>query len=91
MPDLDYPKSENLNFGGGKPTPARPENLDLANALFRLIETQSALEAKMASVPSYTGQWSPEDYYADEQEDFNRAVDAYADTVKALTASNEAG
>jgi hypothetical protein len=90
MRNLDYTRCEGLNFGGGKPTPAKPENLNLANALFTLMATKSTLETRMAAVPKYTGQWSDEDYYADEQEDYNRAVDAYADAVKALTTADEA-
>ncbi|MBY3432584.1 hypothetical protein HFN89_00155 [Rhizobium laguerreae] len=49
-----------------------------------LLETRAALEAKIASVPDCTGQWDRKDYFADEQEDFNRAVDAFAETTKAL-------
>ncbi|MBY3155374.1 hypothetical protein HFO56_23910 [Rhizobium laguerreae] len=82
--ELDYPRSEGLNFGGGKPKSPEPVNLSHAHALFRLLETRAALEAKIASVPDYTGQWDRKDYFADEQEDFNRAVDVFAETTKAL-------
>lgn len=68
-------------------TPARPEALTLAVALLTLTKAEAALGKAKREVPDYTGQWSDRDYYAEEQEDYNRAVDAYADAdaVQAIT------
>jgi hypothetical protein len=87
MIDLDYEKSEGFSFGGKNPKPADQKNLDLTLAFFRLLETKSELESKIAAVPSYTAQYQSEDFYADEQEDFNRAVDAFGEAVKAVSSS----
>ena len=69
-------------------TPARPEALALAVALRNLNAADEALQQAKRDVPSYTGQWSDADYVADEQETYNRAVDAYADAMKAVCFSD---
>ncbi|MCZ7860612.1 hypothetical protein O9X98_04265 [Agrobacterium salinitolerans] len=86
MSELDYKRSEGLNFGGGAPTPCDPVNLKLAEAVERLLETKAELQRARDSVPGYTGQWNPQDYYADAQEDYNRAVDDYAEAVRLVVA-----
>ncbi|MCS4088787.1 hypothetical protein [Rhizobium sp. BK176] len=88
MSELDYPRSNSLNFGGGDPTPCDPVNLKLAEAVERLLETKAELEKARGKVPGYTAQWDPKDYYADAQEDHNRAVDNYADAVRLVVAKS---
>jgi hypothetical protein len=86
MSELDYPRSNSLNFGGGKPTPSDSANLNLAHAVERLLETKAALQKARDNVPPYTAQWDPIDYYADAEEDYNRAVDNYAGAVRLVVA-----
>lgn len=71
-------------FGGAEPTPARPAAADLASSLLRLQAADKALKYTKERVPDYTGQWDASDYYAEEQEEYNRACDAYADAIQAL-------
>ena len=66
---------------------ARPENVILAEALYDLLEARGKLTKAADHVPGYTAQHSPKDYYAEEQHNYNQAVDAYADAVRALVAS----
>lgn len=63
-------------------TPARPEAAALGAALTAFLAADKALDKAMESVPSYTGQWDSKDYYADEQETYNRACDVLADAIK---------
>ena len=56
--------------------PADPKAELLANAIIALIEAEKALQEAKSRVPRYTGQWDSRDYYAEEQEAWNRAVDA---------------
>ncbi len=63
--------------------PARPEAAALGAALTAFLAADGALDKARASVPGYTGQWSDKDYYAEEQEQYNRACDDLADAVKA--------
>jgi hypothetical protein len=88
MSELNYPRSEGLNFGGGDPTPCDPVNLNLAHAVERLFETKAELQKAIGKVPGYTAQWDNKDYYADAQEDYNRAVDNYAEAVRLVVAKN---
>jgi predicted RNA-binding protein with EMAP domain len=88
MSELDYPRSNSLNFGQGDPTPCDPVNLKLAEAVERLLETKAELQKARDNVPNYTGQWDPIDYYADAQEDYNRAVDNYAEAVRLVVAKS---
>jgi len=73
---------ERYGFGGKKPTPANPEAEKLAAAILAVIDTESRLADAIDRVPSYTGQWRDEDYYAREQEERNRAVDALYDLLR---------
>jgi hypothetical protein len=77
--------SEKFGFGGKEPTPARPEALKLADAIFDLFQAKVSLDKAKAAVPGYTGQWDSKDYYAEEQETYNRAADAMADAMADLT------
>ncbi len=61
-----------------------------ANAVLALIDASTAFTQALESVPSYTGQWSDEDYYKDEQAAYDAAVAEYgaahaptADEIKA--------
>lgn len=58
-------------------TPPRASAQALYEAHLSLHEAQQALDAARARVPSYTGQMNAIDYYGDEQEALNRAVDAF--------------
>lgn len=66
-----------LNYGEGTPTPCSDRATMLAAAVLTVVNTQKELEDAYDKVPSYTGQWSPEHYYADEQEAFNRACERF--------------
>lgn len=78
--------SDTYGFGydGKEPVPARPSSLAYAHALTEFIEADRALEVARGKVPSYTGQWSSKDYYANELERYYRAADALADAAKGL-------
>lgn len=58
--------------------PAAEGALKFASALNALNSAEQALDKAKANVPSYTGQWSSEDYYAEEQEAYNRAAETFA-------------
>ena len=55
-------------------TPIRPEVTTLAQAIIALVTAEADLARAKAQVPDYTGQYDPEDYYAQEQEDWNQAA-----------------
>jgi hypothetical protein len=61
--------------------PARRTANDLADALNRLILAQKELKKKKKSVPLYTGQWSDDQYYKDEQQEVNDAANAFEDAI----------
>ena len=65
--------------------PARPEAAALGAALTAFLAADAALETARENVPSYTAQWSDADYYAEEQEAYNRACEELADAIKAVT------
>lgn len=75
-----------FGFGRETPKPAAAVAHSLAAAMFRLINAGDALREAVARVPRYTGQWSPEDYYAEEQEEYNRAADGFAAAVRNVIA-----
>lgn len=65
-----------------RPRPIDPSALPamtIADALQRLSAAERELRHARANVPSYTAQWSDEDYYAEEQEEYNRAVEYLAE------------
>lgn len=70
---------EHLNFTEKRATPCSDRALKLAEAFFDVQETREQLADAKANVPSYTAQFSPEDYYQDEQQ-------AYYDACAALEA-----
>lgn len=63
-------------------TPASDEAMRFYQALKAVQEAEAALEKAIEAVPDYTGQWDPVDFYGEEQEAFNRAVDAFYDAVR---------
>lgn len=64
-------------------SPAKPRNIEIAEALHELNITREALDAAKLAIPSYTGQYSSEDYIAQEQEAYNRATDVVGDLLRA--------
>lgn len=70
-----------FGFDGPKPNPAKAESTALAEALFELIDARKALIKAKADVPNYTGQWNEYDYYANEQERYNRAADKFREVM----------
>lgn len=63
-------------FGNNDVKPCREEGAaDLARAIIEMIEAEAGLAAAIKAVPKYTAQFSREDYFAEEQEKWNRAAD----------------
>lgn len=62
-------------FREDKVKPANEKAKLLAECVIKLLKANNELEDAISRVPSYTGQWSEEDFYAKEQEDWNRAAD----------------
>jgi hypothetical protein len=60
---------------------------DTAQAIFdsftQVQVAAAALDHAMENVPSYTGQYDPIDYYGEQQEAFNRALDRFEQTIRA--------
>lgn len=48
-----------------------------AKAVLALIEAKAQLDSAKKKVPDYTGQWSDEDYYEDEQKAYDAAAVEY--------------
>ena len=48
-----------------------------AEAVLALIDAKAELDRAKQNVPDYTGQWSDEDYYRDEQVAYDAAVAEY--------------
>ena len=66
---------ETFGFGGSKPVPCSSRANSIAEAVLGLVEAKARLDRALDKVPGYTGQWSPSDYYAKEQEAYYRAAD----------------
>lgn len=58
-----------------KPKPADPKAVEFCHKLCDMLCAQERLEKAFAAVPGYTAQYEASDYYAQEQEDFNRCAD----------------
>lgn len=71
-----------FGFDGQKPKPADPKAQEFAAGVVDLMQAHTALEEAKKRVPDYTGQWAEEDYYANEQEAYNRAADSLYELVK---------
>jgi hypothetical protein len=65
--------------------PAHPTMDALAEATVLVIETNAGLAAARKCVPNYTGNSTIESYSAFEQDAFNRAAEANADAIIAVT------
>lgn len=79
-------------FSAADVKPCRqPGAAAFTKALITAIKAEVALEKAKEAVPSYTGPNSVEDYYAEEQEAFNRAADDLALMVKKLNQPNRLG
>lgn len=57
-------------------TPAKPEAFILAEAICLVFKRREELNKAKSSVPNYTAQYSHEDYYAQEQEEYNLAANS---------------
>ena len=57
---------------------------ELAIAMLELIKCDCDLNKAKGSVPYYTGQYNPKDYYAEEQEKWNIAAEKFAGIVRTL-------
>lgn len=75
---------DEFGFGGKKPVPAGRGPIELRNALVKMHNADLQLLEAKRKVPDYTGEWSAEDYYAEAEETYNRAVDNYYNTVMRL-------
>lgn len=65
--------------------PAHPVVKALAEAAVLLMQANADLEIGKKRIPDYVPYGSVESYYAFEQDAFNRAAEAYADAVVAVT------
>jgi hypothetical protein len=68
--------------------PAALSVLPLLEALSDLRLAEKALEKAKDKVPNYTGQWSDADYYAQEQHEYNRAIERAAYELAAATGTH---
>lgn len=69
-------------FDGLKPTPANPVAIEFAQKISDMLLYERDLGDAMLKVPDYTGQWERSDYYASQQENYNRSVDDLWNFVK---------
>lgn len=76
--------------GEGPPRAAPPEAIHLAETMVTLNRAAEKLEAERARVPDYTGQYSREYFIRFEQDEYNRAAEAFADAVLAVVARSGA-
>lgn len=63
-------------------TPVNVDTLALVNAIEDLRSTKKALEKEEANIPVYTGQYDSLDYIANEQNDYNIAVNAFGEALR---------
>lgn len=71
-----------FGFDGEKPRPADPIALEFSCLAIDMLAAHKRFTEAVSKVPDYTGQWSAEDYYAKQEEDFNRSVDNLWNFVK---------
>lgn len=64
-----------FGFDGATPTPPNLHASLFAQKISAMLSAENRLEVAYSRVPDYTGQWDAKDYYAQEQEDYNRACD----------------
>lgn len=75
-----------------RPRPVNPAAevvLPLLDALQDLRHARKALRKAKDAVPNYTGQWRDEDYYAEAEESYNRALELAAIELAKLTGNDE--
>jgi hypothetical protein len=72
--------------GEGPPRPAPPEAVHLAETMVALSRAAERLEDARSKVGDYTGQYEPEHFIRYEQDEYNRAAEAFADAVLAVVA-----
>lgn len=75
-----------------RPRPVNPAAkvvLPLLDALKDLRRADKALRKAKDAVPNYTGQWRDEDYYADDEEAYNRALELAAIELAKITGNDE--
>ena len=75
-----------------RPRPVNPAALvavPLIDALKDLRKADKALRKAKEAVPNYTGQWRDEDYYADAEEAYNRAVEQAAIELAKITGNDD--
>lgn len=80
-----------FGFGEKTPRPCSDRALKIGSALTSLIAASTALEEARTTVPNYTAQWEPEDYYANEQEAYYRACERYEAMISTGSAVYEKG
>lgn len=66
------------------PSPAKPLAKELADAIYNIFSRRLGLDFAKERVPAYTGDLSNEDYYAEEQENYNRAADRLLEVFESL-------
>ena len=62
--------------------PANPTAEKLARAVLNLISAESDLAQARRNVPSYTAQYDYADYFAQEQDNWNRAADELFELIQ---------
>lgn len=75
-----------------RPRPVNPAALvavPLMDALKDLRKADKALRKAKEAVPNYTGQWRDEDYYAEAEEAYNRAVEQAAVELAKITGNDD--
>ena len=62
--------------------PVNADTLALVEAMDAVRSAKKALKKAIADVPVYTAQYDPKDYYADEQNEYNIAVNAFGEVLR---------
>lgn len=63
-------------------TPVNIDSLALVNAIEELRSTKKALKRANENIPNYTGQYTDQEYVAQEQNDYNIAVNAFGEALR---------
>ncbi len=61
---------------------ADADALILVQVMEELRSTKKALKKAIDDIPDYTGKYSPDDYIANEQNDYNIAVNAFGEALR---------
>jgi hypothetical protein len=72
------------------PRPAAPEALHLAETMIALDRAAADLEKARSNNQEYTGQYEPDHFIRYEIDVYNRAAEAFADAVVAVTSKANA-